>query len=138
MRYNVDMNDAIERLKAAWQSRGTRESVELPLPISHHNKGGHKNAWKIEAQIALVALRRPDAATFELVLDCYGPWWKNGNLDKQMPDAKNMLWDTEDFIAECLKFDDTQNHRVIVNKHESKRAYCVVTLRPCPPLVPGR
>ena len=77
--------------------------------------------------------------SYELVLDFFGPWFRpDGRRDHKMPDCKNLLWELEDLIADVLGYNDRQNDRVVLNKHESHRTYCLVSLNRCPHRIQGQ
>lgn len=113
--------------------------IDLPLPPSTHSKDKAASAaWAVQVQMCLEGLQRPPGTIFEVVLDFYGPWFKdNGELDPKMPDIDRMIHKLLDMIAKQCRYNDRANHRVVMNKISSSYSRCTVWLRPCPLIHPG-
>lgn len=104
--------------------------AHLPLPPSHHNKSKQAlETWKKLAEPKIKSLRIP-SGKLEIVLDFWGPFEReDGTEDPKMPDTKNLIWKTEDFIAKVLGYNDRRHWRIVATRHDSKRERMTVEIR---------
>lgn len=105
--------------------------VTLPLPPSIWRKDKKaREAWKLMTGPLIKRLRLPDGPV-EIILDFYAPFLNSkGKPNARMPDTKNLVYPVEDWVAECLGYNDRRNFRLVATRHHSRQSRCTVQLRP--------
>ncbi len=105
--------------------------MHLPLPPSGHSKDKDaRRRWREETLTRLRNLPFPREGLIEVVIDYYGPWLRDdGSPHPKKPDLKNLYGNLEDLIEKATGRNDRCHFRAVLTKHNSKREYCVVSLR---------
>lgn len=104
----------------------------LPLPPSVWRKNKQaRDQWKERVKDVLTRDLRKPPGPVEIVLDFFAPFLRaDGTPNPLMADTKNLVFVTEDYVAECLGYNDRWNFRLVATRHHSEREYCTVELRP--------